>query len=95
MSSIAWKFFTVNESDADYAVCKLCKKLIKRGNTPRTYATSPLLKHLAKNHEKQFFEAKNSLSPDKKATSSSPAPKKRKIAATSQASIESYRTIKR
>ena len=58
MSSIAWKFFTVNESDADYAVCKLCKKLIKRGNTPRTYATSPLLKHLAKIMRNSFLKLK-------------------------------------
>ena len=90
--SLVRKLFNISEEDSSCAICSLCNKPIKRGNSVKSYSTSPLLKHLKGYHQKELSEAETS-SLCKKAVSgiSAPVLKIRKLTAMNQASIESYR----
>ena len=89
--SLVWKLFNISEEDSSYAICSLCNKPIKRGNSVKSYSTSPLLKHLKGFHQKEFSETeKSSLCKKAVSGNSAPAPKIRKLTAMNQASIEIY-----
>ena len=61
--SPVWNYFEIDSSNQLNAICKICRKIIKRGKTLHDCSTSPLTTHLRTNHAELYskFEKNNNL----------------------------------
>ena len=58
--SLVWNFFSTKQVDGQNALCKLCKRDVKRGQKskgPKSYSTAPLHNHLKRWHHSEYASA--------------------------------------
>ena len=89
--SFVWSYFTVSSEDDTIAVCTICTNKIKRGNNPKSYSTTPLHRHLSAKHNVIYTAAKKTSAENVGISTGSPsAPKKIKLAAMKQSTMNDF-----
>ena len=93
--SFVWSYFAVSSEDDAIAVCTIFTNKIKRGNNPKSYSTTPLHRHLSAKHNVIYTAAKKTSAEKAGSSTGSPsAPKKIKLAAMKQSTMNDFKNFK-